>query len=116
MTILDKLQERPTYARRASGFDRPAVTEMDCRPTGDVRLYTIDVNEEYELSAKIAIKFWANPAQHTHARRVAEKVLLQRLYGDTLALLGEAEKAVCDGDAKAVLCIIDTIRSNLVGD
>jgi|SRR5688572_3639128 len=116
MTILDKLQERPTYAQRASDFGRSVVAEMDCQPTGRGRQHTPDANEEFELSAKIAVTFWANNAQRANARRIAERVLLQRLYGDTLALLGEAEKAVFDGDAKAVLCIINTIRSKLVGD
>lgn len=116
MSILDKLSEAPTHMRRTSDFGAPPITEIDCKPTGEIRPYQLHANEEFELSAKLAVRFWANPVERAAARRIAERVLLQRLYGDTLALLSEVEKAVYDGDAAAVIGVINKIRTNLVGN
>lgn len=113
MSILDQLREERTYQQRVSDFRAPALADLSCEKTGEIRPHTIDRNEQYRLSATIAVDFWANQAQYQQARRIATRVLLDRLYGDTLALLSEAEKGVYDGDAKTVLAAISSIRKNL---
>lgn len=115
MTIIDNLRLFQTHQQRVSNFNSPILTSFDCtKVEPDDR--TIRLKEEYVLTGTLSVKFSANPAELERAREVAEKVFLKRLYGDTLGLLLEAEKAVYDGDAKAVLSIINDIRTNLMGD
>lgn len=115
MTIIDQLREERSMQRRVSDFREPAVEVVNCEKTEEIREHTLDLSEEYRLSATVSVTFWANRAQYSRSRQMAERVLLDRLYGDTLALLNEAEKGVYDGDAKAVFAAIREIRKNLVG-
>lgn len=113
MSILDHIQQRATGMYGKSDFGASPITEMRCEPTGNMRDGGFSTSEEYELSAKIAIRFWANKAQHREARKVAEQALLNRLYGETLALVNEAKKAVFDGDAAATIAVLNKINDSL---
>lgn len=114
MSILDNLTESRTDQYRCSDFRAPALLEMDCKGTDNYRPQVLDRNEEFELRATVGVRFWANKAQYRDARKTAERVLLDRMYGETLALLNEARKAVFDGDATATLAVLDQIKSNLM--
>ena len=112
MSIFDKLQERATGMRtpRREPF---SVTMQECaishRPV-------IDANTEYELQATVRITYWANDAQRTHARRIAEKSLAAFLYGDFLALVSQCEHAISDGDDAAAISACSAMRDKILGN
>jgi hypothetical protein len=111
---MSKLRERATGMCRPEEFMRkPGVLELDERTTGEIRHYTPDRNEEYELTLTVGVRYWANKAQRADLRQNAEAILLRTLYQDVLADLSQIRHAVLDGDRKAALSRICELESRL---
>lgn len=112
--FLCNLRERATGMCRPEEFMRkPAVFELDEHKTGEIRPYTPDRNEEYELTLTVGVRYWANKAQRSDARRNAESVLAHTLYKDVLAELSQIRHAVWDGDQSAALTRIAALEQGL---
>lgn len=112
--VLANLRERATHMCRPEEFMRkPAVFEMTEEPTGERRYGTMDKNEEYELTLTIGVRYWCNQAQRTDARRNAEAVLAHTLYRDVLGDLMAIQHAIYDGDQRAALQRVATLRERL---
>lgn len=112
--VLDTIQERCTGMQRPDEFERrPATFESVEGPTGRVRTFTPDRNEEYELQVKIGATFWANKAQLSRAREHAKRVLADLLYRDVLVELSGIRHAVYDGDRAAALQRLAELESRL---
>jgi hypothetical protein len=111
---LSSLRERCTGMARPEEFMRkPGVFDLQERTTGEIRPYTPDRNEEYELTLTVGVRYWANKAQHTDARQNAEAILLRTLYQDVLADLSMIRHAIYDGDRTAALRRIGELESRL---
>lgn len=114
MSIWNNLQEHQTYRRNYSDFDKVRVSLED-DTTGNVRPHILDANIEYVLRAAISVTFWANNAQHSEARKIAERHLASVLYGDALGDLACIRSAISDGDRIAALRACDALEVRLLG-
>ena len=103
MSILDKLTVEDRHYQRPWDFNaRPSVS-VDCQQVDPDAIGNIVTAFEFDLTAKVGVRFACNKAQYQDAKRNAEKLLLLRLYGDFLPHLHEAIAAIYAGDAKAAL-------------
>lgn len=114
MRILQQLQAERTGTQRMDDFREPPFT-VECGTTGKIRPDTLDANEEWHLTARVGVTFWANKAQFHDAMKVAERALIARLYEDVLAELPELRLALSDGNRRAALEICGRIESKLKG-
>ena len=92
---------------------RPVTIEVDSQKTGNTKPYTLDANEEYELTCKVRATFWANQAQRHQARRYAEHALASLLYQDVLEVVARIEHAISDGDANDALRWCGELRERI---
>jgi hypothetical protein len=92
---------------------KPGVFDLQERTTGKIRQYTLDRNEEYELTLTVGVRYWANKVQRADARQNAEAILARTLYQDVLAELSQIRHAVYDGDQMAALRRIGELESRL---
>jgi len=111
MSILKYLKEIKTHRFSVSDFCLEPITFSE-RKTG-ITSPTIDKHEEYELRAEIKTTFWANRAQYSHARRVAEKVLLHRIHERLLGATSELRHAIYNGDANSAIALCDAIETEI---
>jgi hypothetical protein len=111
--IFARLEERATGMRMPISMRKPATVEVESKKTGNVRPYTLDANEEYELTCTVRATFWANQAQHGQERRYAERALATLLYRDVLEVLARIEHAVSDGDANDALRWCGELRERI---
>ena len=114
MKILEQLQTKPTGYARYDEFESPTLA-MTYEPTGNVRPYQLDANEEWCLFGNISITFWANKAQFEEATKLAKRALVARLYGDILVELPELRLALSDGDKRRAFAVCDRIEDKLIG-
>ena len=112
MSILKRLIEtekthnqRPLYA--------PLDAKMVLRKTGEVKPYQMDSNEEYVISLKVAVSFWANTAQRSSHAESAEKVLANELFHPIPHLLDRICKATMDNDQEEVFKLVNMIREEV---
>lgn len=102
--ILDKLQEIATGSqRREELWGPPLKATVSEHETGGVEPMGFATRREYALSATVVATYWANQAQRSEARKVAERALVQTLYGDVLAKLAHIEHAVMDSDGRRAM-------------
>ena len=114
MKILENLQAKETGNRRLDEFREPVLV-VDYVKTGQIRHDTTDSNSEWHLTATLCVTFWANNAQLSTAKKLAEKVLVARLYQDVLAELPELRLAISNGDRRAALRVCDRIDAKING-
>ena len=113
-TVLDNIRERCTYMQRPEEFRRvPAVCEFNEEKTGEYRPAGIATSEEYELTLTVGVRYWANRAQHSDARRNAESILARTLYEDVLRDLAQIRHAAMDGDQRATVSRINELEARL---
>ena len=112
MKIIEHLQEKSEAIRRMDDFRSPDFFKIESGQTGKVIPGT-DANTEHYLEAKIAVTFWANQAQYHDARKLAQEVLVHRLYGDVIAELSELRLQISNGDRVACLMTVDRLGSKL---
>lgn len=112
LNILDELIESTTDKR---GFDEfQAITaSTTCNQTGEFKPNTLDRNTEWSLTLILRVNFWANQAQYHDARKIAEKVLVTKLYQDTLGDLAELRLQISNGNRMGAIMICDRIESKL---
>ena len=114
--IIESLIERRTGFRGRDGMAADPMVEISLEKTGRVRDYTPDSNEEYALTAYFRVLFWANQAQRSGARVIAERTLRHQLFAPLLAELSEAESAASDGDRIRVLEAVSRLRKQIIGE
>lgn len=112
-SILDKLEQSQTGMRKESGFRRSPVLDYKLEPTGNMRPGGFQPMEEYLLTVTLGISFWSNKVMFEDSKRDAERMLLTRLYGETLALLDEASHAIYNGEPEDALQAINAIKGAL---
>lgn len=113
--IINRMRMDKTGMRRRDEFCEPPFT-MEFEKTGERKEYVLDANEEWCLSAKIAVLFWANSVQVNDAVKIAERALLNRLYGETLGYLAELRLAISNGDRNTANSICGIIEQQLIGE
>jgi hypothetical protein len=113
MNILEKLkiEVARTGVRRLDEFDR-GVLQLDFEKLPPSSA-TYDIAEEYLLTGKIIVRFYAKDGMFESSLRHAKRVLINRLYGDTLAELDELRLAIGNGDRKIALQICKRIEDLL---
>lgn len=112
--VFNRLMEKATgMCRGGNMWGQPVSLELRRRETGEIRPDTLDRNVEHELSAYIVVRFWANRAQLSQAREVAERTLANLLYHDVLGKLSEIEHAVMDSDGRRAYQVCGEIRAML---
>lgn len=116
MSILnEKLQVKELPYYRANDLNRSPLLEFKNEETGETRP-GMDKNEQYRMQVVLGMNFWANKAQYSQAASNVKKVLLRRIYRDTLSLLGELRKSIFDGDGSAALAWCEKIERDLLDD
>jgi hypothetical protein len=117
MTIFDKLNEERTGIVKTSKFQSiSALLEQSTTKISASGNPWFGIMEQYQLSITLGVRFCANDVQLDRAREQAKKVLLNRLYGHVLCLVDEAQHAIFNGDADAVIVILNTIRTEIIGN
>ena len=113
LNVLDHLEERSLGYRRLDDFNAPDFFTVGCGATGKHLQYGSDPNEEWCLTATIAVTFWANPAQHSRAKEIAKKALVHRLYADILGDLAELHLQISSGNRDECQRIVCQIQSKI---
>jgi hypothetical protein len=111
--VLEHLQERSLGYRRRDDFMAPDFFAVKCGPTNVPLRPGTDANEQFCLEATLSVTFWANQAQFSRAREIAERALIHRLYADVLADLTELHLQINNGDRDACHKIVCNIESKL---
>ena len=115
MRILQDLMAEKTGRRRIDDFRDPPFT-VEYGKTGNINdPQNLATNEEWHLTAKVRVTFWANKAQFHDAMKIAERALIARLYEDIIIELPELRLALSDGNRRAALEIFGRIESKLRG-
>ena len=110
-TVFDNLTERATgMCRRDDFFGQPLRVTLSDEATGQIRDYTSDRNEQFALTGVLTVTYWANKAQRSDARRVAEKTLAHLLYSDVLRQVAMARQAVSDGDRVRAMNVLGDLE------
>lgn len=112
LNVLDRLQEQSLGYRRMDDFNAPDFFKVDCGGTGRLRP-GLDANEEWCLTATLAVTFWANGAQYSRAKEIAEHALVHRLYADILGDLAELQLQISSGGRDECHRIVNRIKSKL---
>jgi hypothetical protein len=112
VSILEHLEARSIGYRHLDEFDAPDFCTVKYGETGKSR-YGLDANQEWCLEATISVTFWANTAQYQHAREIAERALVHRLYADVLRELPELRMQISNGSRMGCLRIVDRIEQTL---
>lgn len=114
LEVLTRLESIGTGIRGVDDFrSQTPFFEIEMGETGKWKPNTLDANEEWHLTAKLTVTFWANRAQLDRARETAERALVHRLYADTLGDLAELRLAISNGDRSASMAVCDRIESKL---
>ena len=114
LDILSHVEEVTTGINRIDEFrDDGSFFKMGCVETGEYLPYTLDRNQEWRLTVTLTVTFWANQAQRHDAHKIAEKVLVSRLYGDVLADLNELRLQISNGDRVASMALCDRIMTKI---
>lgn len=85
-----------------------AIIESSCEKTGKTQEGLFTLQEEFELSATVGVKFFCNSAQYEDALKNAHIVLLNRLHAPVVLLVAEIKMAIFDGDGKKALNLCDS--------
>ncbi|AST86259.1 hypothetical protein CIG66_07185 [Ralstonia pseudosolanacearum] len=112
-SILDKLEQNQTGMRKGNGFRRSPILDYKLEPTGNMLPGGFQPMEGYLLTVTLGISFWSNKVMFEDSKRDAERMLLTRLYGETLALLDEASHAIYNGEPEDALQAINAIKDAL---
>jgi hypothetical protein len=108
------LHDRRTGQLAIDDFRPPAVIDVSDKKTGaDDGGRGFATREEYELTARLRVVYWANRAEHQTARQHAEKVLLHRLYEPVLKEIAELRKTIYDRDPHAAIAVCERIEKAL---
>lgn len=110
--ILSRLEERSLGYRRMDDFHAPDFFKVESRETRRVRPGS-DANEEWCLTATLAVTFWANRAQFSRAKEIAEHALVHRLYYDILGDFAELQLQISNGGRDECHRIVNRIKSKL---
>ena len=113
LDILNRLEATRTGMRGRNEFNQTPFLKIETGKTGKVKPYTLDANEEWHLTAKLTVTFWANQAQFERASDTAERALVSRLYADVLGEVNELRLQISNGDQLACMEICDRIESKL---
>ena len=116
MSFIDRLTERTTGTRRVSQWRDKDILQISAGATGNIRPYTTDSNEEYEMTLTVGVRFWANKAQYSEARRTAERHLAQTLYGDAIAIVARLRSAISDGDRDEAMAACAALERAMTAD
>jgi len=113
-SVFDMLRERATGMERSEGLWQPPVSfSTAMSETGQIEPMGFATRKEYELSATVVARFWANRAQVDDCRKVALRSLSRLLYGDVLRDLDAIQHAIFDGDPKGALAHLSELRDRL---
>lgn len=99
--------------RRENFWAEPVRATFEQKPTGEMRPHITSYNTEHVLSVTLAVTFWANSAQMSEARQVAERALADLLYRDVLGKLSQIEHAVMDSDGRRAFAACGELREML---
>lgn len=112
MRVLDNLQEKATGMERPDDlWGPPLIANVAERETGKIEPMGFATRREYELTLTIGARFWANRAQVSEARKVAERAIAHQLYRDVLDKLVRIESAIMDGDGRAAYAACGELRT-----
>lgn len=112
INVIDNLYEKTDHIRRVDGFNSRDFFTLEQGETGHMRP-GLDANQEFYLEARIVVTFWANQAQHDHARKLALQALAHRLYGDILSDLSELKLQISNGNRDGCMVVVDRMESKL---
>lgn len=117
MNILRRhMIEKTEGLRRLDEWDRHdlvTVIELDegeSRPPGPSSIIN---QHKFTLVVTVGQEFWCNPAQHNHARRVAERAIVNRLYEDGLRHISKLRSAIEDGDRNLAHRILSDLEYDI---
>lgn len=114
MNILDRFHVEKTGNYRLDEINKSPVLSMECEKTAIGRCDN-PMLDEYKIELRVGVVFWCTEAERKLAKKAAERVLLDRLYADSLTLVHEAQAAVYAGDRAYALKLLDKIRDSMVG-
>mgnify|MGYP003351496842 FL=1 len=101
---------------KMEGYRRPDPWEnfkIKCEETEILNRTEFSIQNEYELSATLSTRFFANPAQYSMALENAQKFLLNKLYSDIITELNMIKKATMDRDEKAIFDACERIHQKI---
>jgi len=112
MKLLEKLRAEATGQRRVDEFREPMFS-VESHKTDRIDWNGLATREEWVLTGKIHVIFWANSDEYGHARKRAEEVLLSTLYEDVMRELPRLKMAISDGDRAAAFSAVSRIQDAL---
>lgn len=115
MGILEELHEERLGRWGRDEFAEP-FAQFEMEKTGRGRDFTLDKNEEFALTAKVQVLFWANQAQLPEARKVARRHLAALLYKNVHKHISELELAISNGDRMEAMKVVCELRKSISAD
>jgi len=112
MSLNKHISLQPTRQERVI----PEAFDLLLERTGEVRDYTPDRNQEWELRASLTVRFWANTSQVRESTKVARRVLASRIYSDVLAEFPRLRLALFSDDREEALACMDRIDRFMAGE
>lgn len=115
MKILERLRKHRSHnPTRNDEFSRYPIT-VDLSKTGAIPgdYYYRHKQQEWCLSATIAINFWSNKEQFDESIKIAERALIARLFGDIFCEIAEMRLAISNGDRLEANRVCDRIEKKL---
>ena len=111
MKILHRLREE------ATGFIKPGridvAVDISEEATHNSKYNGSTHLDEYILKMTVYTNYFANQAQKSHARKLAEIHLLHTLYGDILPIVAKIESAIFSQDEETALEACGRLKSEL---
>ena len=91
---------------------RPAL-EIEQRETGRVEPAGFATQREYTVSLRVYTNFWANTAQVSQAREIAERTVVAALYADAIERLQYITNLIYSGDQDEALAAVLELKREL---
>lgn len=116
MSIIQRIREHETRLRRLDEFNCSdmSLTEAVTGEIGRWDRASFCAQDQYELSLKATVRYWANNAERDTARDVATRCLVHLVYKDMHPLIHELEMAVSDGNREACRRILAEMRKEMM--
>jgi len=106
--LIEKAQVKD--ARRCRPKRQPPSLQsfMDCKEFADQPPH--DLQKKYLLQLTTISEFWANNAEYSRAKKIAEKCMLDHIYGDIRSMIHRLRLEVHNGNTEEAMRLLHNME------
>ena len=118
MNLISKIIKEYQTGQRKGMIEPVLLTSYQETPGDSMRHNGYTYQDEYRLSLKVEVTYWANAAEHRSGRfrKQAERVMLNELYGTSLSLVDLAILMIQTGRSNEAVKELLKLRDGLIGN